>query len=220
MRSQYILCKRYSVPILTYQETLKKALDDGPHCLRKFAGAAPVTIDTFMLAYQLGICCVYVVFVSTSMKNIVDYHLIELDVRVYMLIILLPLILMNCVRNLKHLAPYSTVANLMTFLGLGMILYYIFNDYPTPSKAEPFGEIRNFPLFLGTTLFSLEAVGVILALENNMKTPKSFGGYFGVLNFSMFIIVSLYAGLGFLGYMKYGPDIKASITLNLPSTEM
>lgn len=134
--------------------------------------------------------------------------------------ILLPLILMNCIRNLKHLAPFSTVANLITFIGLGMVLYYIFKDFPSPSSREPFGEYKNFPLFFGTTLFALEAVGVILALENNMKTPKSFGGYFGVLNFSMFIIVSLYAGMGFFGYIKYGSDVEASVTLNLPSTEM
>lgn len=41
VRTQYILCKRYSIPILTYQQTLKKALEDGPHCLRKLARIAP-----------------------------------------------------------------------------------------------------------------------------------------------------------------------------------
>lgn len=173
-----------------------------------------------MLAYQLGICCVYIVFISTTIKTIVDYYLTELDVRLYMLMILLPLILMNCVRNLKRLAPFSTLANGLTFIGLGMVLYYVFQDFPSPSEREPFGELKNFSLFFGTTLFALEAVGVILALENNMETPKSFGGYFGVLNLSMLIIVSLYALMGFLGYIKYGADIEASITLNLPSTEM
>lgn len=173
-----------------------------------------------MLAYQLGICCVYIVFVSTTIKNIVDYYWIDLDVRLYMLMILLPMILMNCIRNLKHLAPFSTIANLITFIGIGMILYYIFKDFQSPSSREPFGESKNFPLFFGTTLFALEAVGVILALENNMKKPKSFGGYFGVLNLSMFIIVFLYAGMGFFGYIKYGAGVEASITLNLPSTEM
>lgn len=49
-----------------------------------------------------------------------------------------------------------------------------------------------------------------------MKTPKSFGGWFGVLNISMFVITILYAAIGFLGYLKYGPDCEDSISLNLP----
>jgi len=59
-----------------------------------------------------------------------------------------------------------------------------------------------------------------LPLENNMKTPKSFGGTFGVLNCAMVLIVALYVGMGFFGYMKYGSGALGSITLNLPSNEM
>ena len=53
-----------------------------------------------------------------------------------------------------------------------------------------------------------------------MKTPKSFGGYFGVLNISMFVITLLYAAIGFLGYLRYGADCKGSISLNLPQEDM
>jgi len=53
-----------------------------------------------------------------------------------------------------------------------------------------------------------------------MKTPKSFGSTFGVLNFSMLMIIVMYVGMGFLGYMKYGSGALGSITLNLPTDEM
>lgn len=53
-----------------------------------------------------------------------------------------------------------------------------------------------------------------------MKTPKSFGGNLGVLNRSMIVIIFLYVGMGFFGYLKYGSDIKGSITLNLPQNEL
>lgn len=58
-----------------------------------------------------------------------------------------------------------------------------------------------------------------MPLENEMKTPKSFMKPFGVLNISMSIIVTLYTGLGFFGYICYGDNIKGSITLNLPTKE-
>lgn len=42
---------------------------------------------------------------------------------------------------------------------------------------------------------------------------------FGVLNLSMSIIIVLYAGMGFFGYLRYGAAIDGSITLSLPTEE-
>lgn len=97
---------------------------------------------------------------------------------------------------------------------------YVLHDLPSISEREPLGQLSEFPLFFGTTLFAIEAVGVVVALENNMKTPKSFGKRFGVLNIGMTAITLLYAVFGFLGYLKYGAGSDESITLNLPSTDM
>ena len=91
----------------------------------------------------------------------VDHYCSELDVRLYMLFLLLPLILINWVRNLKLLAPFSTFANIVTFVGLGITMYYVFDDIPSPTERNLVGNIFDFPLFIGTTLFALEAVGVV-----------------------------------------------------------
>ena len=101
-----------------------------------------------------------------------------------------------------------------------MILSYVVNDLPPLEARSAFAPIGYFPLFFGTVLFALEAVGVVIALENNMKTPKSFGGTFGVLNIGMTVITVLYAAMGFLGYLKYGSESEGSITLNLPQEAM
>lgn len=219
VQAQYVLCKRHRVPILTYPISMKMALEEGPQCLRRFSPYAIVIVDGFMIVYQLGICCVYIVFVATNIKQLVDVYL-NLDVKIHCMILLVPLIGINMIRNLKILAPFSTLANLITFVGLGMILYYVLDDLPSLSEREMVADIGRFPLFFGTTLFALEAVGVIIALENNMATPKSFGGAFGVLNVGMFVIVALYAGMGFVGYWKYGADALGSVTLNLPEMDI
>lgn len=52
-----------------------------------------------------------------------------------------------------------------------------------------------------------------------MKTPKAFIKPFGVLNIAMAIIVVLYSGMGLCGYIRFGDEIKGSITLNLPDEE-
>lgn len=56
----------------------------------------------------------------------------------------------------------------------------------------------------------------ILPLENKMRNPEDFGGLFGVLNISMFIVGLTYMAVGFFGYLKYGDASVGSITLNLP----
>ncbi|KAL0279965.1 UNVERIFIED_CONTAM: hypothetical protein PYX00_001405 [Menopon gallinae] len=220
IKCEYEICKRRRLPALNYPSTGEAALLEGPSVLHKLAPVAPHVINFFVLAYQLGICCVYVVFVSENVKGVVDQYTGELDVRIYMVIFLLPLILINYVRNLKYLAPFSSIANIITFVGFAITLYYIFTGLPSLSERDPVGQIKHWPLFFGTVLFSLEAIGVIMPLENEMKTPKSFGGPFGVLNQAMAMIIALYVGMGFFGYLKYGNEAKGSITLNLPKNEI
>ncbi|XP_065332767.1 proton-coupled amino acid transporter-like protein CG1139 [Cloeon dipterum] len=219
VRCQYKLCSQMKIPVLSYPMTLQVALEQGPPFLRWAAPFASHLINFFLIVYQLGICCVYIVFVASNIKEVIDVYVeSSLDLRWYMLALLLPLILLNYVRNLKLLAPFSTVANLLTFVGLGLVLYFVFAEgLPGLEDRKLVGSVQGIPLFIGTTLFALEAVGVILALENNMKKPASFGGYTGVFNQAMSIIVALYAGVGACGYLKYGADVKGSITLNLPN---
>ena len=60
----------------------------------------------------------------------------------------------------------------------------------------------------------------MLPLENNMKTPDSFPGPTGVLATGMYIVMIVFAALGFFGYLRYGDAVQGSITLNLPGDEM
>lgn len=52
----------------------------------------------FILIYQLGICCIYIVFIAQNIKSMVDHFTgYVIDVRLFMVIILLPIILINWV---------------------------------------------------------------------------------------------------------------------------
>jgi proton-coupled amino acid transporter len=102
------------------------------------------------------------------MSQVVDeYHDPALDVRLYMLLLLPPLILINWVRSLKLLAPFSSFANVVTFVGLGVTLYYVFDGIPSPEERRWTGNVVDLPLFIGTTLFALEAVGVVSQASRN-----------------------------------------------------
>lgn len=118
-------------------------------------------VNAFLLLYQMGTCCVYIVFIATNIKNVCDEYFEDINLRLYMLMFLLPLILINWIKNLKLLAPFSTAANFITFVSFGIIVYYLIDGSPTFEERDAVGDVENWPLFLGTVLFALEAIGVV-----------------------------------------------------------
>lgn len=49
-----------------------------------------------------------------------------------------------------------------------------------------------------------------------MKNPKQFSSVFGVLNVGMVIVTSFIILTGFMGYLRFGDNVRGSLTLNLP----
>ncbi|XP_056631253.1 proton-coupled amino acid transporter-like protein CG1139 [Diorhabda sublineata] len=215
IKCEYELCKRKKIPVMTYPATAEAALQEGPEFFQKFSSAAPHMVNMFLLVYQLGTGTVYTVFIGENIKEVLSCHGIIIDSRWVMLAALIPLILINYVRNLKYLAPLSTFANFVTIASFGIIGYYMFSQDFSFEGREAFGEVKSYPLYFGTVLFALEAIGVIMPLENEMKTPKYFGSRFGVLNIGMTVIIFLYTCMGFFGYMAFGDKVGGSISFTI-----
>lgn len=117
-------------------------------------------IIMFMNFYHyINIILYLLLFFSAS--QVMDIYIQPLNERYYMLMMLIPLVSIILIRNLKLLAPFSQGANIITFVGLAIVLWYIFTDLPPISSRPLIGEPRKYTLFVGTTLFALEAVGVV-----------------------------------------------------------
>ncbi|XP_056631414.1 proton-coupled amino acid transporter-like protein CG1139 [Diorhabda sublineata] len=215
IKCEYELCKRKKVPVMTYPATAEAALQEGPEFFQKFSSIAPHMVNIFLLIYQLGTGTVYTVFIGENIKEVLLSHGVSIDSRWVMFAALMPLILLNYVRNLKYLAPLSTTANFVTIASFGIIGYYMFSREFSFEGKEAFGEMKNYPLYFGTVLFALEAIGVIMPLENEMKTPQYFGSTLGVLNIGMAVIVLLYTSMGFFGYIAYGDKVGGSISYTI-----
>nr|CAD7200240.1 unnamed protein product [Timema douglasi] len=182
---------------------------------QRLSSAVRVTI----CVYMTGVLVVYTVFIGANLKAVCSEYVEEIDERLYMLMALPVIILINCVRDLKFLVPFSVVANTLAIVSLGIVLYYVFVDLDTLDRIEPVGELANMPLFFATAVFALEPVTYLLTFQHKMKYPQAYGGMFGVLNQGLVSLTVLYIAMGFFGYMKYGSDIESSITLNLPGEE-
>ncbi|XP_037957290.1 proton-coupled amino acid transporter-like protein CG1139 [Teleopsis dalmanni] len=220
VKCSHELCRRLQQPSLSFSEVAHCSFDTGPIGLRRYSGLARRVITTFLFITQMGFCCVYFVFVALNIKEVIDHYFMKLDVRVYLMIMLIPMILLNLVRNLKYLTPVSLFAAILTLTGLAISFFYMLQDLPPTDTVKPVASWATLPLYFGTAIYAFEGIGVVLPLENNMNTPEDFGGTTGVLNTGMVIVACLYTSVGFFGYLKYGDGVKGSITLNLPQEEI
>lgn len=114
-----------------------------------------------MCLYHFGVCCVYVLFIADNVKQLVDFYYAEYDFHLHILALTLPLMGIFLIRNLKTLMPFNTMANVLLFLGLFLILMYIIRDLPPLSERKMFNRINRYPLYFGTVMFALESVGVV-----------------------------------------------------------
>lgn len=97
--------------------------------------------------------------------QVVDHYAdSKIDLRLYMVMLALPLVLLNMIRSLKWLAPFSMIANLLMAAGVGITFYYVFSDLPSIHDRPQFTSLQQLPLFFGTAIFALEGIGVVREL--------------------------------------------------------
>uniref|UniRef100_A0A8D8YIG7 Proton-coupled amino acid transporter 4 n=1 Tax=Cacopsylla melanoneura TaxID=428564 RepID=A0A8D8YIG7_9HEMI len=219
LRMQHHVSKQLGVPLIDYADAMKHAVTGGPKYLSWLSKPAPYLVDFFLCSFQLGICCVYVSFISNSVKQISDDYWLHLSLRTWFIITGALVLVMGQIRNLHHLSPFSTAGDFLIVGGLGMVFYYIFQGGLTPHPDVvliPEHPFKGFALFFGTMMSAVQSIGVIVALENNMKTPAYYRKPCGVFNIGIVFITCLYGFTGLVGYCKYGNATQASITLNLP----
>lgn len=130
-------------------------------------------LTAFLLAYQVGTGSVYVLFIAANIKKICDIYIDAYDIRLYMTMILIPLIRLSYVKSLKELAVACKIANVFALGGFGIIMYYVFFTAKLSVEGrETVGSVQDVSLFFGTVLFALANIGVVSILEHNIYKPN------------------------------------------------
>ncbi|XP_058127547.1 proton-coupled amino acid transporter 2-like [Anopheles ziemanni] len=217
VRCSHELCRRYGRPSLSYAEVGFCALDSGPRWSQPLAGGFRCLINAFLIVMQLGLCCVYYLFVAVNLRELLEYLGVQASVLTVLLYLLVPLAAMNMIRSLKLLTPTSLVASVLAIAGLAIAFLYLLRDLPHSASVRPVSSWSTLPLYFGTVMYAFEGIGVVLPLENNMAQPRDFVAWNGVLNTGMTVVVCLYSAVGFYGYLQYGEQAQGSVTLNLPN---
>ncbi|XP_055331791.1 proton-coupled amino acid transporter 1-like [Paramacrobiotus metropolitanus] len=209
------LCKIEGKNALDYGEVVQAAFRQSSYS--KYANLSKKVVDLFIIVSQFGFCCVYIVYVATTLQDVIRYYTdVELPIQAYTAMVLPFLILLCYIRSLKILAPFSLAANLILCTCLVIIFVYVFGHLKSVDSVPQFAGWSKLPLFFGTAIYAFEGIGIVLPIENRMKNPQDFGGWTGILNVGMVIITALYTAAGFFGYLAFGTEIEDTITLNLP----
>ncbi|XP_033829985.1 proton-coupled amino acid transporter 1 isoform X2 [Periophthalmus magnuspinnatus] len=231
VKCSHHLSEKMNRPSLSYGEAVQYGIEN-VSWLRRHSHWGKRIVDLFLIITQLGFCCVYFVFLSDNVKQVVEaantttfscalnftnqtnVFVPSFDSRLYMLCFLPFIVLLVFTPNLKYLAPLSLVANLAMSASLVLIYFYSLTHITYPINLPKVGRAKDYPLFFGTAIFAFEGIGVVLPLENKMQRPQRFTL---VLFLGMGIVTFLYISLGTIGYMCFGDSIGGSITLNLPN---
>ncbi|XP_057668905.1 proton-coupled amino acid transporter-like protein CG1139 [Diorhabda carinulata] len=219
------MCVETKTPSLGYAETAETVFQNGPKKFRRYSRFARNFSDiSLALTYAAG-TAVYIVFISESLQKLLKEYYEPAGEEVwsiyFKLIILGPLIIFCQVRQLKHLVPFSFIANITMSLAFAITLYYTFKQIPDVkfSERNMVTSLSGIPSFVSTAIFAMEGIGTILPVENSMVTPQ-FLGCPGVLNLGMLVVVMFFATMGCFGYYSFGDETQATITQNLPQGEV
>uniref|UniRef100_A0A1A9WDD4 Amino acid transporter transmembrane domain-containing protein n=1 Tax=Glossina brevipalpis TaxID=37001 RepID=A0A1A9WDD4_9MUSC len=217
VQTSHGICRRVRVPFLGFAETAEKVFEYGPVSLRNWSNFAKQFVDGSLMATYYAAACVDIVFIATTFRDVINCDLdLNWHVRLYIALTLIPCLFIGQIRDLKLLVPFSAIANLFVVVTFAITLYYMFNE-PLVFDDKPYiAKATQLPLFFATVIFAMEGIGVVMPVENSMKKPQHFLGCPSVLNMAMLIVVTLYATIGFFGYISFGSEVRGSITLNLP----
>mmetsp|Transcript_108506 Transcript_108506/g.221577 ORF Transcript_108506/g.221577 Transcript_108506/m.221577 type:complete len:491 (-) Transcript_108506:1842-3314(-) len=158
---------------------------------------------------QFGFATAYIIFIAANLHSIYGWS------RFVVCFFCLPGLLgLVQFREMKSLAPFSTLANVSNFCALSAVLFQDYEHYTphndTIHKANPQGVLY----VIAVTIYSMEGVALVLSLRSSCKQP----GDFPFLLISTLTAISLFMVVfGSAGYWAFGDATVAPITLNMAS---
>ncbi|OWB78389.1 hypothetical protein B5S32_g2583 [[Candida] boidinii] len=167
---------------------------------------------------QIGFVAAYTVFTAENLRAfMINVFGLNYSISTYVIfecLILMPLALF---RNITKLSLAALLANIFILCGLVTIVIYASIDLIDngPGVISNFNE--DWTLFIGVAIFAFEGIGLILPVHESMKYPEQ---YPKVLFAVIAVCSVLFIGIGSLGYITYGADVKTVVILNLPQDSL
>ncbi|KAG8851344.1 neutral amino acid transporter [Tulasnella sp. 330] len=169
---------------------------------------------------QLGFVAAYLIFVAQNLQAFVlavtncEKNLPIIYLILAQMVVFMPL---SLIRNLAKLSTTALVADAFILVGL----LYIGGNEVAQIASHGIAEVqlfnkKDFPLLIGTAVFSFEGIGLVIPISDAMRQPQKFPK---VLTGVMIFLTVLFGGAGALSYAAYGADIQTVVIVNLPQDQ-
>ncbi|KAI2621664.1 transmembrane amino acid transporter protein-domain-containing protein [Hypoxylon sp. NC1633] len=166
---------------------------------------------------QIGFVAAYIVFTS---ENLQAFILAVSDCKTHIQITWLILMQMviflpfSLFRDIGKLGFTALIADAFIVIGLAYLFYYDILTLSTNGLADiiQFNQ-KDWTLFIGTAIFTFEGIGLIIPIQESMKSPSKFPK---VMFYVMIIISVLFITMGAVSYAAYGSKTETVVLLNLP----
>lgn len=209
--------------ILVYVKIATRVSSFGEIGLKLYGQWLQRLILSSIVISQIGFVAAYIVFTSENLRAFVgtltgqDPELLNIEwFTIGQVLILIP---MSFVRDITKLSLLAVLANAFIFVGLVVILYYIFYEWLISNHGalgpgiEYLFNKADFSLFIGVAIFAFEGIGLILPIQESMIYPSHFPKVLGSV---IATISTIFVTMGVLGYITFGDAINTVIILNLP----
>lgn len=155
-----------------------------------------IITQIFLVFYLFGGNCSYMMFISTSFTNLLPFF----SQGIWALLLMSAFFLLSFMRSMKTTSYFSFIATTSVFVGLVLMLIFVFVDLPPTSDVVPVNT-KAFSVFLGIVLFSFEGIGLALPINNSMLARRHYPRAHG---FILVCVCSLYILFGALCYFRLG----------------
>uniref|UniRef100_A0AC35TGA6 Aa_trans domain-containing protein n=1 Tax=Rhabditophanes sp. KR3021 TaxID=114890 RepID=A0AC35TGA6_9BILA len=175
-------------------------------------------VNICLILLQIGICSIYLVFVGTLSREVIQiqFQITGISLTAYFIALTIPFCLLSLTKSLHMISYLNLIANILMVLALGSIFTVLIVADHQIQALPTYTNLSGALAALGSIMYAFEAQALVLPLENHIKRSEDMSGPFGVLSVGMVVVISICDAAGFLGYITYGDKILGSVTLNLP----
>ncbi|XP_035435494.2 proton-coupled amino acid transporter-like protein CG1139 [Spodoptera frugiperda] len=215
LKSLTEIARQLKIPYISYRYGFRLAVLHGPPIFKGLGKRGPQIIAVFMFMSQLGICTIFVILTSDSLKDLMDWE----SNNTALLVLLPPFLMLEfCMKSLSTVSYIALAGTMLNLIGLTLVIYQTLSD---PAKIYKYAAHDLMPIMYacGAYLCNLSAVGVILQLDKNLKNPRIMTSKFGVIPVGMLVPTVVCMVVGGLGYWSFG-TMEENVLRVLPLDEV
>ncbi|XP_034485799.1 glutamate transporter polyphemus-like [Drosophila innubila] len=207
---------------MTMSETVAYAFNEGSKCCRPCSKIFGYLVNILLIVVHFSIGVLYIVFSAQNLKSVANSFWDNLDIRVFIAIVIVCIVPLFLIRDVCYLSPLNITGNILI---LYIIVYYIYNQLissllqgsPVSDSSDATTIVNSdIHLYIGFVMFSLSSVGVMVAIESKMANPEAYLGWWGTLNRATCLTLIANLIWGLFMYYQMGDAIYRPFLENMP----